>query len=731
MVYLVRGDRRMKRVVSTILLVILLTSMPYSAFKIMPAEAAGTIYVRADGSIDPPTAPITCDGNVHAQDSPSAGEIIINQSQNWYGDFTVNATDTVTIEDSDFTVVNGDIQIYGSLIVKNSTLWMRSNTLVKNIWVYGNSSQAGNLSILDSEFTGTISIYPIPTPDGSDSGSNIEILVHNSKMPATTIAGWGEYGTVSVSGSQLGQLYPCRQNCSYSVSNSSIDYFWVDFDSPFVSSTIENSSINNAHVGSPRGVDLELKTGFIQSLSGQNQTSGFSFALHNCSVNHWFVDNPGDVGLANSEIEIVSLMVRAPSVPLDLTFRNGSIQNYHLVIEQSRGEDVFLPIDLTIENTTIHDWDLFISEHNSTESTVRISDSNVSVTTFADNNLNLVISNSTMKFVQPAVRRYSMGSLNLTLLDSNVTSFLPQYSAGSMNLTLQEGHQDFINLYNQEEGSNVTIINSEISHWGFIALGNVRANIYNTTMTGQGELETYFSGDANVSICNSHLKRALARRNSFLSVIDSSIDQLTCYDNANVTLVNSTITTLIIDPVQVTLIGSRILSEIYSSLPIDFNTAFLEQPPAPLPDSIYGVGKCLHVTTSYEDIFDAQIRIYYDAAEMAERGISEEYLMMFCLEENSSSWRMCPIQGVNAGDNFVWTNVTSFSYFALGDCGSMASSGDINADGIVDIFDIVIVALEFGHPPPPIVDLRADVNKDGLVDIFDIVVVALHFGETG
>jgi len=49
----------------------------------------------------------------------------------------------------------------------------------------------------------------------------------------------------------------------------------------------------------------------------------------------------------------------------------------------------------------------------------------------------------------------------------------------------------------------------------------------------------------------------------------------------------------------------------------------------------------------------------------------------------------------------------------------------------VNIVDIVVVALEFGHPPPPIVDLRADVNKDGLVNIVDIVIVALHFGETG
>jgi hypothetical protein len=55
--------------------------------------------------------------------------------------------------------------------------------------------------------------------------------------------------------------------------------------------------------------------------------------------------------------------------------------------------------------------------------------------------------------------------------------------------------------------------------------------------------------------------------------------------------------------------------------------------------------------------------------------------------------------------------------------------GDINFDGTVDIFDIAMVALQFGRPPPPITDQRADINRDGVVDIFDIVIVATHFGE--
>ena len=52
---------------------------------------------------------------------------------------------------------------------------------------------------------------------------------------------------------------------------------------------------------------------------------------------------------------------------------------------------------------------------------------------------------------------------------------------------------------------------------------------------------------------------------------------------------------------------------------------------------------------------------------------------------------------------------------------------DVNGDGEVDIFDLVIVGRHFGESPPE--DSRADVNDDGIVNIFDMVLVELHFIE--
>ena len=51
---------------------------------------------------------------------------------------------------------------------------------------------------------------------------------------------------------------------------------------------------------------------------------------------------------------------------------------------------------------------------------------------------------------------------------------------------------------------------------------------------------------------------------------------------------------------------------------------------------------------------------------------------------------------------------------------------DVNADGIVNIQDLVLVASEFGQSGE---SLKGDINGDGTVNILDLVLVSSHFGE--
>ena len=47
-------------------------------------------------------------------------------------------------------------------------------------------------------------------------------------------------------------------------------------------------------------------------------------------------------------------------------------------------------------------------------------------------------------------------------------------------------------------------------------------------------------------------------------------------------------------------------------------------------------------------------------------------------------------------------------------------TADVNADGVVNILDLVVVANAFGEPDP-------DVNGDGVVNVLDLVAVANAF----
>ncbi|RKU18699.1 hypothetical protein C6503_09180 [Candidatus Poribacteria bacterium] len=57
-------------------------------------------------------------------------------------------------------------------------------------------------------------------------------------------------------------------------------------------------------------------------------------------------------------------------------------------------------------------------------------------------------------------------------------------------------------------------------------------------------------------------------------------------------------------------------------------------------------------------------------------------------------------------------------------------AADVNADGIIDILDLVLVAGDLGETPIPDQPFNSDVNGDGNINILDLVVVANHLGKT-
>jgi parallel beta-helix repeat protein len=71
-----------KKTASSIMLTLLLTSMLTLAFNIQPAKASGTIYIRADGSIEPPSTPISSVDNVTYTFSNNISDSIVIERDN-------------------------------------------------------------------------------------------------------------------------------------------------------------------------------------------------------------------------------------------------------------------------------------------------------------------------------------------------------------------------------------------------------------------------------------------------------------------------------------------------------------------------------------------------------------------------------------------------------------------------------------------------------------------------
>jgi len=154
-----------RKAVSAILLTVLLINMLTLAFNTQPVRASGTIYIRADGSIDPPTAPISTLDNV---------------TYTLTGNITSDA-DGIVIERSSITVDGNGYTLQGSGSGSGFYLLSINNVTVKNTNINGfqrgteflNSSNnhiAGN-NITNSNVIGIY--FRAPSENNTICGNNI------------------------------------------------------------------------------------------------------------------------------------------------------------------------------------------------------------------------------------------------------------------------------------------------------------------------------------------------------------------------------------------------------------------------------------------------------------------------------------------------------------------------------------------------------------------------------
>jgi len=120
--FAVKGEAKMKRVFSGMMVALILMGMFNLAFNTKPVkgEWTGTVYIKADGSVDPPTAPIQRDGSTYT--------------------FTDNIYDSIVIENDNIVVDGAGYTLQGPGAANASrgvSFFDRTDIIIKNANIKG------------------------------------------------------------------------------------------------------------------------------------------------------------------------------------------------------------------------------------------------------------------------------------------------------------------------------------------------------------------------------------------------------------------------------------------------------------------------------------------------------------------------------------------------------------------------------------------------------------------
>jgi len=580
----------------------------------------------------------------------SSDPIIINESQSWNGDLVVNQTDTVIIQDCDFVVENGQIYVYGTLNITNSTVCMHASTRTKWITV-SRYPDAGNFTMQNSEILGENGVH-------CDWGSHVHIF--DSTSPRTNLD--VRMGSdVRVCNSVLRKIYQLMgsnlllSNSTFSGSAGSDLFVLIDAGSPSLT-LVKDSNLSSLFITfiDYEG-DVELQAGAINSLVLCEGAANFT--VSDSYVSRWRIWFEGFKGkLLNSDLDFLAFATDMDS---------GWSGNFTLI----PGFVSYMGIDcdstpMVIENTTVNSWGVYIRGNDSIEflnSEIRLMNIEHCV------DVTLVNSNVTLMYANNNVSAFN------TIITTASIDIVRCYS----KLSLKDGFNDFFNLCLPEAGLNITLTDSTVTHW------NICADIDSTTdfldlaitdgiwyLNGLKTASLIVQRNRICSVYNSTLDTIECSWSATLVLVNCTVSTLYAYEDSNVTVINSTISTLVTDPNELNLTNSKLLLQL--NIPFELTSedrltfSFSGEYDPPLPDNVKPFSRYVNITTAYSDYLGAQVRIFYDEGELRKQGVEENDLKIYCMEEESSSWYELPVQGINTTEHYVWADVTSFSCFAIG-----------------------------------------------------------------
>jgi len=309
-----------KAVLGTILALFML-SLLLSALDVHPVKASSTIYIRADGSVDPPTSPIQRNGDVYT--------------------LTGNVNDSIVVERDNITLDGAGYTVEGARNGIGIALSFRRNVTIQNFrviefWTGITLENSNECMVFDNNVAenGQYGIYLI------SSGDNLVFLnnVTNNGQFGIYLKSSGNNlidDNVAANNAQTGIRLEYSSNNTVSFNTAKENMGWAGiwlFDSP-------NSTVCcNTVVNNNRGIGLGLSGG-SEVYDNVMLGNRYSFDVNGYSSSHFDInvhlDNIADgrpiLYIVNSSNTVIDSSYRASAIyfidSMNITIRDITLGN--------------------------------------------------------------------------------------------------------------------------------------------------------------------------------------------------------------------------------------------------------------------------------------------------------------------------------------------------------------------------------------------------------------------